>query len=411
MQVVVVEARRAAARPRAARTTPAHRAARAPRTSARRSRAAASGLRRKRVGHHRRAACRGRPARASPRPPARAARCSRPYSTSASITRPAPASRSPSEGAAVRQQQPGPLDVDRERRQHPLGRLARQQLGDRRHLERRARARRLHPHGAVGRRHPEHRRPRSRACRDIARALDVRVDPRGLRGVNHLAAQGRRGTCGLGFRDPVWWTNALQIVKTVARGGRRVGARGPRVRHRAGVPRPVGRAAHRPRHRLPHAAPRRPAGRRHRARRAGGVRAREHLRPQRAVARAGDPGRACIAGSVRGLRAETDDRGSHRARGPDHRRERRPEHARVAAARHRHRHRRRPARQPARVAAAARPQRRPPDRRARRPHRRAAVRDGRGRRARRCGSRARASSTPTSTAPGASCARRARAAG
>jgi hypothetical protein len=75
-----------------------------------------------------------------------------------------------------------------------------------------------------------------------------------------------------------------------------------------------------------------------------------------------------------------------------------------------HRHRRRPARQPARVAAAARPQR---------CHQIDALDDRIGSccprwpraATRRCGSRARARSTTTSTAPGASCARRARAAG
>ena len=109
------------------------------------------------------------------------------------------------------------------------------------------------------------------------------------------------------------------------------------------------------------------------------------------------------------------DRGGHRARGPDHRRERRPEHA---------------ARRGCSTPASASPSACsstcvvwPPLRDRSAAHQIDALddrigellsRDGRGcgrRPGPTAGSRARASSTPTSTAPGASCGRRARAAG
>ena len=63
------------------------------------------------------------------------------------------------------------------------------------------------------------------------------------------------------LRAPVVWGNSFLLVKAVGSRGARVGAGEVGLRARAAVPRAVGGAADRARHRLSHVRPRRPAGR------------------------------------------------------------------------------------------------------------------------------------------------------
>ena len=107
-----------------------------------------------------------------------------------------------------------------------------------------------------------------------------------------------------------------------ARRRHRVGARGPRVPHRAGVPRTVGGAADRARDRLPDAAARRPAGRRERARRPRRLRGGQRLRRQRDSLGVGRPRRPARRLGPRPSRRDDDGR-RDRARRAHHRLQRR----------------------------------------------------------------------------------------
>ena len=94
--------------------------------------------------------------------------------------------------AAVRQQHPAPPWVGGDRRQHLVRDGAGEELVER-DLEGRAGRRGLQPHRAIGRRRPEHRRPRPQVwVLDLAGALDpgsgeLRVQPR------HRRRSPRRG--------------------------------------------------------------------------------------------------------------------------------------------------------------------------------------------------------------------------